>query len=366
MKIRKILSVLTLLLSVFLLASCGKTEAPQTKAPTTTTTQPATQAPTTTTQIVTTDDVTAVEPIISSTPAQTTTTTITTTTPITTTAPVVTTSPVVTTAPVTTSVTIWQTTASYDSSVWTTPLTDTLSLENIEEYYEDFDYNCINTLSGVNLIKYIQSYILVMPGMASQSYGKLRQTLLEADASLTNSGKIVLFYCRDEIEAKWDSGKTWNREHVFCKSLGGFDYERDAVGYDIHHVRPSDQVVNSTRNNSPYGVVPHTNSTAVYARYTAEKSLAGWSQNDVYEPLDCVKGDVARICFYVSVCYYMKCGGIELSKIVDDKTFATILAWNKLDPVDEYEAQRNNYGYDLQGNRNIFIDYPELADIIWG
>lgn len=343
MKLRKILSVLILLMSLFLLASCSK----KTEANVTTTVT--TQATTTETPTTTQNNITQA-PLTQ--PGVTTN--------------VVTEEPIITTQAPTTSVTIWQTTAPEVSSVWTTPLTDTLSLANIAEYYEDFDYDCITKYSGVNLIKYLQSYLIIMPGIASQSYGKLRQTLLDSDASLTNTGKIVLFYCRDEVDAKWDSGATWNREHVYCKSIGGFDYEKDAVGYDIHHVRPSDTVVNSTRNNSPYGVVQHTSKTEVYARYTAEKSLAGWSQNDVYEPLDCVKGDVARICFYVAVTYYMKCGGIELSKIVDDKTFATILEWNRMDPVDEYEALRNNVGYDIQGNRNIFIDYPELADIIWG
>ena len=353
MKTKRILSILILLLSVFMLVGCdlGSLLKSQTR------TYPTKEVQTTTKSDVTTAEVTTTESII-------------TTNPIVTTAkPVVTTSPIVTTDSITTSVTIWHntTTAPEINQVWTTPLTDALSLSNIETYYSNFDYSCIDTLEGVNLIKYIQTFLLKMPGMASQTYGTLRSTLLDSDRSLTDSSKIILFYSRDEIPAKWDQGKTWNREHVFCKSLGGFDYEKDAVGHDIHHVRPTDSVVNSTRNNSPYGVVAnHNDSTAVYARYSENQSLAGWSYGDVFEPIDSVKGDVARICFYVSVCYYMKCGNIELKNVVSDKTLATILAWNKLDPVDEYEAQRNNVGYEIQGNRNIFIDYPDLADVIWG
>ena len=110
----------------------------------------------------------------------------------------------------------------------------------------------------------------------------------------------------------------------------------------------------------------HNSSTEVYARYTPEKKLSGWLEGGVFEPLDSVKGDVARICFYVSVCYYMRYSNIQLANIVSDKSFKTILEWNKLDPVDALEAQRNNVAYELQGNRNIFIDYPELADVIWG
>ena len=43
-----------------------------------------------------------------------------------------------------------------------------------------------------------------------------------------------------------------------------------------------------------------------------------------------------------------------------------LLKWNKLDPVDDLEKQRNNVGEEIQGNRNPFIDYPEFADKIWG
>ena len=43
-----------------------------------------------------------------------------------------------------------------------------------------------------------------------------------------------------------------------------------------------------------------------------------------------------------------------------------LLEWNRLDPVDEWEMERNNETAKIQGNRNPFIDHPELADIIWG
>ena len=80
----------------------------------------------------------------------------------------------------------------------------------------------------------------------------------------------------------------------------------------------------------------------------------------VFEPVDDVKGDVARIVFYYSVMY-----GYDLSIIVSDDTFSEILEWNRIDPVCDVEINRNNQVFNIQGNRNIFIDYPELADIIW-
>lgn len=354
MRIKKIVSVLILVLSVLLLVGCDFGKLLESKTRTTVTESPTTVVTTTKENVTTT-----------TTEAVTTTEKVTTQAPVTTTEKV-TTAPVVTTTAPITSVTIWQTTTTANySSVWTTPLTDKLSLDNISDYYKTFDYNCITTYSGVDLITYVQSFIKKMPYMASQSYGSIRYDYYRSDASLTDSSKVVLFYCQEEIAAKWDGNK-WNREHVFCQSTGGFGTNVD-VGYDLHHVRPTDAVVNSTRNNNPYGTVSvHNSSTEVHARYTPNQSLAGWLKDGVFEPLDSVKGDVARICFYVSVCYYMRYSNIELSKIVSDKTLKTILEWNKLDPVDALEAQRNNVAYELQGNRNIFIDYPELADVIWG
>ena len=45
---------------------------------------------------------------------------------------------------------------------------------------------------------------------------------------------------------------------------------------------------------------------------------------------------------------------------------STLLAWNELDPVDAFERRRNDVIYGWQNNRNPFVDYPELANRIWG
>ncbi len=44
---------------------------------------------------------------------------------------------------------------------------------------------------------------------------------------------------------------------------------------------------------------------------------------------------------------------------------STLLEWNNAVPVDEFEIQRNNRIYEYQGNRNPFIDYPELANKVF-
>ena len=166
--------------------------------------------------------------------------------------------------------------------------------------------------------------------------------MLRTDLAITDKGSqdntIICFYCRKEMDAAWDGGKTWNREHVWPQSLGWFS--TTMAGADIHHLRPCHQSENSSRGNTPYGV-----------------------SSGYYEPKDEVKGDVARILFYMYT-RYQEADRYPLTTVCE--SFDMLLTWNTMDPVDELEMQRNEQGYIIQGNRNPFIDYPAYADYIWG
>lgn len=94
-----------------------------------------------------------------------------------------------------------------------------------------------------------------------------------------------------------------------------------------------------------------------------------------YEPCDEYKGDVARVLMYVAACYggeFVWQGGawnlfLEGSYPVFNKRARELmLAWHKSDPVGLKEQERNDAVYEKQGNRNPFVDYPWLADHIWG
>ena len=89
----------------------------------------------------------------------------------------------------------------------------------------------------------------------------------------------------------------------------------------------------------------------------------GYATKDYFEPLDNVKGDVARIIFYLMV-RYEEADNYTFSTIAQSKEM--LLRWNEQDPVDAFEKYRNEQGYIIQGNRNPFIDHPECADLIWG
>ena len=83
----------------------------------------------------------------------------------------------------------------------------------------------------------------------------------------------------------------------------------------------------------------------------------------LFEPTDEYKGDVARIIAYMAL-HYDSLEGI-VSNVMDEG-YETIIEWNKLDPVDSYEINRNNVIAEFQGNRNPFIDAPELVNVVFG
>lgn len=168
---------------------------------------------------------------------------------------------------------------------------------------------------------------------------------------------------------------SWNREHVWPKSFG-FPNESDTAYTDLHHIRPADRTINTDRNNRSfdYGTIPYFDNDGKI------KTECFTSNDWIWEPPDYVKGDIARMVFYMTVRYegYEKDGGIVNDlEIVDEiipknskeskfGKLSTLLEWHTQDPVDNWERRRNDIIYKkFQGNRNPFIDHPEYVDKIW-
>ncbi len=169
-------------------------------------------------------------------------------------------------------------------------------------------------------------------------------------------GRVSLIYT--SYSATMSQWNGWNREHVWPQSLGGGN--TSGGGADLHHIRPSDAVVNSTRGNKKYG---NTNGgTAKYGSNPASGYLGGYYNSTYFEPLDNVKGDVARICLYVWVRWGSAWGADSITEVF--QSVDVLLAWMEIDPVDTWELGRNEVVQDIQGNRNVFIDYPEYAWLI--
>lgn len=197
------------------------------------------------------------------------------------------------------------------------------------------------------------------------SYSNVWQALRVTDEDPNNSSNVILLYTGRSQDKYTNGGfvDEWNREHVWAKSHGDFGTSM-GPGTDLHHLRPTDVSVNSTRGNLDFdnGGIFHTEATE--CKY----------DTDSWEPRDAVKGDVARMIFYMAVRYEGDDGEIDLevSDAVENGSnplhgkLSTLIKWHNQDPVDAFEQNRNEIIYNMyQHNRNPFIDHPEWVDEIW-
>ena len=177
------------------------------------------------------------------------------------------------------------------------------------------------------------------------------------DCENNDTSHLTLIYTNySATQSQWNG---WNRENVWPKSLGGNN--TSGGGADMHHIRPSDAVVNSTRGNKKYG---NTNGgTAKYGSNPASGYLGGYYNGTYFEPLDNVKGDVARIVLYVWVRWGSDWGADSVTEVF--QSVDVLLEWCEMDPVDTWEMGRNEVIEAIQGNRNVFIDYPEYAWLLF-
>lgn len=171
---------------------------------------------------------------------------------------------------------------------------------------------------------------------------------------------------------EYNSGNGWTREHVWAKSRGDFGTS-PGPGTDVHALRPCHTGINSTRNNRAFDNCSSCKNVEYLGTNTGS-----YTDNNlwIFEPRDEMKGDVARMIFYMATRYEQEDGvDLELDDVIRDNTdkspnhsvLSTLLIWNESDTVSEKEKRRNDIIYDkFQKNRNPFIDHPELANYIFG
>ncbi len=217
-------------------------------------------------------------------------------------------------------------------------------------YTGNYTYDNLSSLSSSSLYSSLQTLMRSTHTYIS-SYDDCHYKADRADCENGN-GKVSLIYT--SYEATMNQWNGWNREHVWPKSLGG--NSTTGGGADMHHIRPSDATVNGTRSNKKYGYA--STGKEVYGTNPAVGYLGGYSST-YFEPLDNVKGDVARICLYVYVRWGSDWGATSITKVF--QSVDVLLEWCELDPVDTWEMGRNEVVQSIQGNRNVFIDYPDLA-----
>ena len=256
-------------------------------------------------------------------------------------------------------------------------------------------YNGITATSGQQLLGQLHD-LITKTHKTYTTYNdcKTANTVYATDPG-TSSSYIRDFYTQNNIAKAWGSGAvgTWNREHVWCQSLSNGLWGTTGGGSDLHHLRPIETTLNSTRNNHPFGVVAtHNSTTTKYAKNTSGNYITsyvgGYLQGDCWEPIDSVKGDVARVLMYTYTHYtsykYLTgattngsgssgyFGTLDITDIVTTPSntasaaWALLVSWNNADPVDASERTRNEACAKFQGNRNPFIDNSAYATAIWG
>ncbi|MGE6649546.1 endonuclease [Shewanella colwelliana] len=202
------------------------------------------------------------------------------------------------------------------------------------------------------------------------SYSQVWDGLGYADEDPNNSNNVILLYSgRSEPKTNRAGMSTsldaWNREHVWAKSHG-FPSSGQHGYTDLHHLRPADVTVNSSRGNKDFALGGSEITEAMGNRTDA----------DSFEPKDDVKGDVARMVFYMDVRYEGNdsSGTPDLS-VVSGVTgngepllgdLCTLLSWHLQDPVSDWERRRNNRIFEWQKNRNPFIDNSSWAVDLYG
>ncbi|MEU1804619.1 endonuclease [Streptomyces sp. NPDC019937] len=206
---------------------------------------------------------------------------------------------------------------------------------------------------------------IVSRDVSKLSYDEVWDALKKTDEDPDNAANVILLYTGRSQSKDSNGGNAddWNREHVWAKSHGDFG-TATGPGTDIHHLRPADVSVNSTRGNKDFDE----------GGSEVGEAPGNRTDDDSFEPRDQVKGDVARMILYMSVRYE---GGegfpdLEPNDKVDNGSrpfmgrLPVLKKWNEADPPDAFEKKRNQVIYDdFQHNRNPFIDHPEWVAEIW-
>ena len=159
------------------------------------------------------------------------------------------------------------------------------------------------------------------------------------DCMLGDPSYVSTLYRGERVGGVWDSGSSYNQEHIWpqSKCIGG---NSEDVG-DIMHLRPANPSENSSRGNKSYGL-----------------------SSGFYDPGVSVRGDCARTVLYM----YVRWGNTDNMWGTDGviESLDILLNWIQEDPVDTWEMGHNDAVQSITGTRNVFVDYPEYAWLLFG
>ena len=240
-------------------------------------------------------------------------------------------------------------------------------------------YAALNNKSGINLWNAINS--CTQQGYHDLSYDGLLTAYQQTDVD--NNGRLIDMYGGCSFSFSNSCGSyhgecdCYNREHSLPKSWWGGSPKSSKQGSDIFHVVPTDGYVNNRRSSYAFGEVGGTPTYQYNGNKLGSSGMSGYS-GTVFEPQDEYKGDFARGYMGVMAKWELNATSGAGAAIFNGTYtagghygltaygMALLMKWHRQDPVSEKELRRNDAIEATQGNRNPFIDYPELAEYLWG
>ena len=266
---------------------------------------------------------------------------------------------------------------------------------NTADYYGGYYSSITSWTNGQDLINQLNA--VIRNGYTALNYDDPNwESCKDADHALDDYEMLNVIYGADDVLSSYTNTK-WQREHAFCASLMTGSLTSNAVKFpgratDFHNLFAANMSGNTGRGNKNYGVADKTDSS--YLDFTVNNGADGYSSDsDTFEPGNTDKGRVARAIFYMCTMYKddevdtvnnktmkgltIQEENVTYSKDEEYTAFAigglsTLLSWSDTYQVDRQEMQHNIsvYTYEYkgvkQGNRNPYIDYPELVDYAFG
>jgi endonuclease I len=233
-------------------------------------------------------------------------------------------------------------------------------------------YNSLNGKSSAELKTAVHNITknMTMSSSYDNTYTALKTYFAQTD-HYPNSTQIWDMYASDVYYSAW--GSNIHREHSFPKSWWGGLTNVNAY-VDLNHLYPAEGNANMAKSNYPLGVVDSAHITFENGVSKVGYAISGQGGGSsmVFEPDDQYKGDFARTYFYMATTYQDYTWA--KTYMVAQNTYPTLtpwavtmlLEWSRNDPVSDKEIDRNEAVYKIQNNRNPFIDFPDLAEYIWG
>lgn len=234
-------------------------------------------------------------------------------------------------------------------------------------------YSSMQGLKGAQLKTAVHNIISDNTNMLSYGSGD-RHTWWGFYATDRNeaNNEVIDRYSNDRryYGSRGSSVDGMNIEHSFPKSWWGGSTGPDSYR-DLYNLMPCEQKINSSKSNYPMGKVTQTNPTT----NGCTKIGTGPQGYKLWEPADKWKGDFARGYMYMATAYQnLTWSGAQALQCLQQGAYPTLqpwayelyLEWARQDDVNEMEITRNDRVSGIQGNRNPFVDFPNLMEYIWG